>query len=61
MLELRLAEGLPLDVLDEPGVAEAKVAVSDGLLSQWAFDAGRAVLTDEGRLLADGIVRRLLP
>jgi hypothetical protein len=50
-----------LDVLDENGVAEAKVAVSDGLLSQWAFDAGRAVLTDEGRLLADGIVRRLLP
>ncbi|TCO50833.1 radical SAM family heme chaperone HemW [Actinocrispum wychmicini] len=61
LLELRLAEGLPLDVLDESGVAEAKVAVSDGLLSQWAFDAGRAVLTDEGRLLADGIVRRLLP
>jgi putative oxygen-independent coproporphyrinogen III oxidase len=61
MLELRLAEGLPLDVLDEPGVAEAKAAVGDGLLSQWAFDAGRAVLTDEGRLLADGIVRRLLP
>jgi putative oxygen-independent coproporphyrinogen III oxidase len=61
MLELRLVEGLPLDVLDENGVAEAKVAVSDGLLSQWAFDAGRAVLTDEGRLLADGIVRRLLP
>ncbi|CAM4058716.1 radical SAM family heme chaperone HemW [Kibdelosporangium persicum] len=61
LLELRLAEGLPLGVLDESGVAEAKVAVSDGLLSQSAFDAGRAVLTDEGRLLADGIVRRLLP
>jgi coproporphyrinogen III oxidase-like Fe-S oxidoreductase len=61
LLELRLAEGLPLDVLDETGVAEAKVAVSDGLLSQSAFDSGRAVLTDDGRLLADGIVRRLLP
>jgi oxygen-independent coproporphyrinogen-3 oxidase len=61
LLELRLVEGVPLDVLEEPGVAEAKVAVSDGLLSQSAFDAGRAVLTDEGRLLADGIVRRLLP
>ncbi|SMD26663.1 radical SAM family heme chaperone HemW [Kibdelosporangium aridum] len=61
LLEIRLVEGLSLSVLDEPGVAEAKVAVSDGLLSQSAFDSGRAVLTDEGRLLADAIVRRLLP
>jgi oxygen-independent coproporphyrinogen-3 oxidase len=61
LLELRLAEGVPLDVLEDSGMAEAKTAVSDGLLSQLAFDAGRAVLTDEGRLLADGIVRRLLP
>jgi putative oxygen-independent coproporphyrinogen III oxidase len=61
LLELRLIEGVPLDILDEPGVAEAKAAVADGLLSQAGFDAGRAVLTDEGRLLADGIVRRLLP
>jgi oxygen-independent coproporphyrinogen-3 oxidase len=61
MLQLRLVEGVPLEILDEPGVAEAKAAVADGLLSQYAFDAGRAVLTDEGRLLADGIVRRLLP
>jgi oxygen-independent coproporphyrinogen-3 oxidase len=60
LLELRLLEGVPLSVLDENGVAEAKVAVGDGLLSQSGFDAGRAVLTDEGRLLADGIVRRLL-
>ncbi len=61
LLEIRLTEGLPLSVLDEPGVAEAKAAVADGLLSQSAFDGGRAVLTDEGRLLADAIVRRLLP
>jgi putative oxygen-independent coproporphyrinogen III oxidase len=60
LLELRLLEGVPLSVLDENGVAEAKVAVGDGLLSQPGFDAGRAVLTDEGRLLADGIVRRLV-
>jgi oxygen-independent coproporphyrinogen-3 oxidase len=60
LLELRLLEGVPLSVLDENGVAEAKVAVGDGFLTQSGFDGGRAVLTDEGRLLADGIVRRLL-
>jgi putative oxygen-independent coproporphyrinogen III oxidase len=61
MLELRLAEGLPLAALDEAAVAEAKAAVADGLLSQVAFDSGRCVLTDQGRLLADGVVRRLVP
>ncbi|WP_086848550.1 radical SAM family heme chaperone HemW [Amycolatopsis kentuckyensis] len=60
MLELRVAEGLPLDVLDEPGLAEARAAAAEGLLDPSALDSrGRAVLTDRGRLLADGVVRRL--
>jgi oxygen-independent coproporphyrinogen-3 oxidase len=60
MLELRVAEGLPLDVLDGPGLAEARAAAAEGLLDASALDSrGRAVLTDRGRLLADGIVRRL--
>ena len=60
MLELRVAEGLPLDVLDEPGLAEARAAAEEGLLDPSALDSrGRAVLTDRGRLLADGLVRRL--
>ncbi|WP_370966145.1 radical SAM family heme chaperone HemW [Amycolatopsis sp. cg9] len=60
MLELRVAEGLPLDVLDEPGLAEARAAAAEGLLDPSALDTrGRAVLTDRGRLLADGVVRRL--
>lgn len=60
MLELRLAEGLALDSLDAHGAAEARRAASDGLLDAAALDAGRAVLTARGRLLADGVVRRLL-
>ncbi|HWD05981.1 MAG TPA: radical SAM family heme chaperone HemW [Amycolatopsis sp.] len=60
MLELRIVQGLPLDALDTAGVAEARAAASEGLLEPSALDSGRAVLTDRGRLLADGIVRRLI-
>src|SRR5690606_26148951 len=60
MLELRLAEGLPLDVLDDDGLREAKRAVEDGLLDRDAAARGHAVLTDRGRLLADAVVRRLV-
>ncbi|HET6500365.1 MAG TPA: radical SAM family heme chaperone HemW [Amycolatopsis sp.] len=56
MLELRLAEGLPLDALDADGRREADTAVEDGLLT---LVADRAVLTARGRLLADAVVRRL--
>ncbi|GAA0258144.1 radical SAM family heme chaperone HemW [Saccharothrix mutabilis subsp. mutabilis] len=59
LLELRLASGLSVDVLDDDGRSEAKVAVRDGLLDESAFAAGRCVLTDRGRLLADAVVRRL--
>ena len=61
MLELRLAEGLSLDALDADGAREARVAAAEGLLQESALDAtARAVLTDRGRLLADGVVRRLV-
>ncbi|GGU55404.1 radical SAM family heme chaperone HemW [Lentzea flava] len=58
LLELRLAEGLPTDVLDTAGREEARSAIADGLLEP--LD-DRCVLTDRGRLLADAVVRRLLP
>jgi putative oxygen-independent coproporphyrinogen III oxidase len=57
MLRLRLASGLPLDLLDGAGAAAAERAAADGLL---ALDDGRAVLTRRGRLLADAVVRDLL-
>jgi putative oxygen-independent coproporphyrinogen III oxidase len=60
MLELRLATGLRADVLDDAGRLAAKRAVDDGLLRADALDSGRCVLTDRGRLLADGVVQRLL-
>ncbi|WP_213454046.1 radical SAM family heme chaperone HemW [Rhizomonospora bruguierae] len=60
MLRLRLAEGLPLGVLNPAGRAAAARARADGLLAGDAFAAGRAVLTLRGRLLADAVVRDLL-
>ncbi|WP_091077706.1 radical SAM family heme chaperone HemW [Micromonospora nigra] len=61
MLRLRLADGLPLAALDDAGRAAAARAVADGLLAAPAHAAGRAVLTLRGRLLADAVVRDLLP
>jgi oxygen-independent coproporphyrinogen-3 oxidase len=59
MLQLRLAEGLDVRALrGDPGIAEQEVAA--GLLDAHSFTGGRAVLTTHGRLLADGVARRLL-
>ena len=56
LLELRLASGLPLDVLDDPARADRPVA--DALA---VIEGDRLVLTQQGRLLADAVVRDLLP
>jgi putative oxygen-independent coproporphyrinogen III oxidase len=61
MLRVRLAEGLPLAALDEGGRAAAARAVDDGQLDPAAYGRGRVVLTLRGRLLADAVVRDLLP
>ncbi|WP_395106981.1 radical SAM family heme chaperone HemW [Actinomadura sp. SCN-SB] len=57
MLELRLADGCPADLLDE---AAARRAIGDGLIDPEPYETkGRAVLTLRGRLLADAVVRDL--
>ncbi|MEU6697645.1 radical SAM family heme chaperone HemW [Pseudonocardia sp. NPDC046786] len=60
MLRLRLAEGMALDLLDPAGRDAAARAAGDGLLEPLVHAAGRAVLTDRGRLLADRVVTDLL-
>jgi putative oxygen-independent coproporphyrinogen III oxidase len=60
LLELRLAEGVPLDLLRPTGARAAARAVTDGLLAPAEHAAGRAVLTLRGRLLADAVVRDLV-
>ena len=57
LLRLRLAEGLPVDLLTAAGRAQLAVERTDGLVD--VVD-DRAVLTAAGRLLADGIALRLL-
>ena len=59
MLGLRLRAGLPLTALTDAGRARAVAAVAGGLLEPAAHAAGRALLTDRGRLLADAVVRDL--
>ncbi|MFJ1756865.1 radical SAM family heme chaperone HemW [Kitasatospora sp. NPDC088134] len=60
LLELRLAEGCPLDLLTAAGRAAADRALADGLLEPVPYAAGRAALTLRGRLLADAVVRDLV-
>jgi oxygen-independent coproporphyrinogen-3 oxidase len=57
LLETRLAEGLPVDVLDVDGRRRMPGLRDRGLL---ADDAGSVRLTVEGRLLADAVVRDLV-
>ncbi|NEW72852.1 radical SAM family heme chaperone HemW [Streptomyces rhizosphaericus] len=60
LLELRLAEGCPLELLRPAGVAAAARALEDGLLEPEPYGRGQAVLTLRGRLLADAVVRDLV-
>ena len=63
MLELRLASGLDLDVVKELNASSSSVIakfIGEGLLDGNKALAGRAVLTLDGRLLADFVLRKLL-
>jgi oxygen-independent coproporphyrinogen-3 oxidase len=61
MLRLRLREGLTVTRLAAQQVAALDRQAEDGLVDRDALDAGRVVLTRRGRLLADAIVRELVP
>jgi oxygen-independent coproporphyrinogen-3 oxidase len=60
LLGLRLSDGVALGRLRDVALLAGPDLVADGLLDPHQWDAGRAVLTDGGRLLADGVVRILL-
>ena len=61
LLRVRLSDGLPVAELDEAGRSAVAGLIADGLVDGRAAIAGRVVLTLRGRLLADAVVRRLLP
>jgi oxygen-independent coproporphyrinogen-3 oxidase len=58
LLGVRMADGLRVDELSAAQQGEVEVLVSDGL---GEVAGGRFRLTRSGRLLADAVVRRLVP
>lgn len=61
MLEARLGTGLAVDALDAVGRHAMAGLIADGLVDPIQAFKGRLVLTLKGRLLADAVVRRILP
>ena len=64
LLELRLREGLSCDLLDDVGRKAVPDLVARGLLAPTGVEdesGRRLVLTGTGRLLADAVLRDLLP
>lgn len=60
LLGIRVREGVPSTVLSEKGRTAIAGLIADGLVDGASAIAGRIVLTDRGRLLADYVVRLLL-
>jgi oxygen-independent coproporphyrinogen-3 oxidase len=61
LLQIRLASGLPVDELGPDGRREVAGLIAEGLVDGPSALRGRLVLTLSGRLLADAVVRRLVP
>jgi len=61
LLRIRLADGVDLATVDEQGRRGAARALADGLLDAQRYTGNHAVLTLDGRLLADAVARLLLP
>jgi oxygen-independent coproporphyrinogen-3 oxidase len=61
MLGIRLREGFPVELLSSWAVDKAAAQVRWGLLDQRAWSTGRVALTQRGRLMADAVVRDLVP
>jgi oxygen-independent coproporphyrinogen-3 oxidase len=61
MLAVRMRDGLPLAELTEAGRASVPQLASWGLVDHAGIAVDRVVLTQRGRLMADAVVRELLP
>jgi oxygen-independent coproporphyrinogen-3 oxidase len=61
MLEARLVSGLAVASLGESGRHAVAGLIAEGLVEPRAAFAGTLILTLKGRLLADAVVRRVLP
>jgi len=61
LLEIRLRDGLDVAALDDAGRAVVPAQLERGLVEPDGLKRGRVVLTLKGQLLADAVVRDLLP
>ncbi|NQD88953.1 coproporphyrinogen III oxidase [Paenarthrobacter sp. CM16] len=61
MLEARLGTGLSVDALDAVGRHAMAGLIAEQLVDPVQAFKGRLILTLKGRLLADAVVRRILP
>jgi oxygen-independent coproporphyrinogen-3 oxidase len=61
MLEARLVSGVEISSLGESGRNAVAGLIADLLVEPASAFRGRLVLTLKGRLLADAVVRRILP
>ena len=61
LLGVRIREGLAVAELDDEGRQAVAGLIADGWVEGRPALQGRVVLTREGRLMADAVVRRLLP
>ncbi|MBK9740497.1 MAG: coproporphyrinogen III oxidase [Actinobacteria bacterium] len=61
MLGLRLSGGLPLDAVSDDAASRVPDLVARGLLDPEGVERGRLALTLRGRLLADAVIRDLVP
>lgn len=59
LLRSRLSDGLPIDAVAADRRREVAGLIADGLIDGRSALQGRVVLTLQGRLLADAVVRRL--
>ena len=59
LLQSRIRDGLPIDALPGPSRTAVAGLIADGLVEPAAALGGRIVLTLQGRLLADAVVRAL--
>jgi oxygen-independent coproporphyrinogen-3 oxidase len=60
LLGVRVREGIAISDVPTPGRRAVAALIADGLVDGPSAIAGRLVLTDRGRLLADHVVRELL-
>jgi coproporphyrinogen III oxidase-like Fe-S oxidoreductase len=61
LLGIRIVDGLPLNAVPPAGRGAVPDLVRAGLLEPMAATTNQIVLTREGRLLADTVVRALVP